>query len=307
MYFLLFLLPLAVLSLLLYCYRECFYSPLPRRDNPHELPKGSQYQRNRDYMQKLISDFEAVPFEEVYIRSYDGARLFARYYHRTDDAPLQIQCHGYRGTAMRDYCGGSRLGFEAGHNLLVIDQRAQGRSDGRTISFGIREHRDVLCWLDYAIGRFGKDTPVILSGVSMGAATVLMCTGEELPPNVRGVVADSPYFAPTEIIRKVCRDRHLPPALVMPFIHLSARLFGGFSLRAGSPLEAVEKARIPILIIHGEDDRFVPCQMSRELAARTDKIRLETFPDAGHGLSFIEDYERYRRVCFAFFDHILHS
>lgn len=256
-------------------------------------------------MLRLIHDFEALSCEQVYITSKDGLLLHGRYYHTKDGAPLQIQCHGYRGTAMRDYCGGSKLGKAAGHNLLVIDQRAHGKSQGNVISFGIKERFDCLSWIEYALERFGNNTEIILCGVSMGAATVLMCSDMELPANVKGILADCPYSCPVKIIRKVCKDEHLPPALTMPFIHLAARIFGRFKLDEHSPEKAVINSKLPILIIHGEDDRFVPCQMSRDLAALTDKIRLETFPNAGHGLSFIEDFERYKFICNEFFDSIL--
>ena len=137
----------------------------------------------------------------------------------------------------------------------------------------------------------------------MGAATVLMTAGlPELPDNVRGVIADSPYSCPREILRIVCRNMHLPPALICPFVFLGARLIGGFDMAAGSPKEAVKQAKVPILIIHGEDDRMVPCAMSREIAANcASPIRLETFPGAGHGLSYILDKERYVRASNEFF------
>ena len=92
----------------------------------------------------------------------------------------------------------------------------------------------------------------------------------------------------------------------MPVVRLAARLIGGFSLREDSPVEAVKRAKIPILIIHGEDDRFVPCSMSREIhAANPDRVQLETFPDAGHGLSYIVDPQRYKRLVTGFEKKIL--
>ena len=284
-------------------WRIAFYNPLAREETPYELPKGEQYEQGREGMLALIAEMDALPFERVSITARDGMQLSGRYYHVADGAPVQIQMHGYRGSAIRDFCGGNKLAREAGQNTLVIDQRAHGKSGGSTISFGVKERYDCLDWIDYVIRRFGPDTEIYLSGVSMGAATVLMAAGLDLPANVLGVVADSPYSAPETIIRKVCRDMKLPPALVWPFLRLGARLFGGFDPCAASAVEALRHARVPVLIIHGEDDRFVPCEMSRELAAAcASEIRLETFPGAGHGLSFIVDFDRYKRTTNAFFD-----
>ena len=292
-------------AVILYCYFRCFYHPIPRPEKSYELPEGEQYNPGKAYTIELMKAFQALDFEPVETVSHDGLRLFARYYHHDDAAPLQILCHGYKGTVFRDFCGGSKLARQAGHNILAIDQRAHGESGGRTISFGINERLDLMAWLRYAVERFGSEKPIIVSGVSMGAATVLMASELELPENVKGIVADCPYSSPYAIIRKVCGDMKLPAGLAMPFVKLSARLIGGFDLCACSATEAVKNAKVPILLIHGEDDRFVPCDMSREIAKNSPLIRFETFPHAGHGLSFIEDEERYTRLCDEFFAEIL--
>ena len=285
-------------------YRMAFYAPEPHYKDIYELPRGSQYEAEKEWMYSLIRAMDAVPFEPVSITAWDGTSLFGRYYHVADGAPLQLQFHGYRSAGIQDFCGGNVLARKAGQNTLIVDQRSHGQSGGTAITFGIREQYDCLDWIRWANDRFGADTPIYLSGVSMGAATVLMAAGlPELPDNVRGVIADSPYSCPREIIRIVCRQMHLPPALICPFVFLGGRLIGGFDMAAGSPKEAVRQAKVPILIIHGEDDRMVPCDMSREIAANcASPIRLETFPGAGHGLSYIQDKERYVRISNEFFE-----
>ena len=212
---------LLLLSVLIvwYSYRTAFYSPEKRKEDHYAIPEGEQYEKERQRMLSLIRQMDETPYEAVTISARDGTKLAARYYHVRDGAPLQIQFHGYRGTALRDFCGGNKLARESGQNTLVVDQRAHGKSGGTTITFGIRERLDCLCWVEYASQRFGSDTPVFLSGVSMGAATVLMASEWELPANVVGIIADCPYSSPEAIIRKVCQqDMHLPPVLVMPSV-----------------------------------------------------------------------------------------
>ncbi len=278
-------------------WRIGFYSALPRREDPYAIPKGAQYQKSRERTLRLIREFDQRPFEPVIIRSFDGLELYGRYYHVKDGAPVQIQFHGYRGTALRDFCGGSRLAMEAGHNCLVVDQRSHGKSQGKCICFGIKERYDCLAWAGYAAERFGGETPIVLSGVSMGAATVLMAAELDLPGNVRCIIADCPYSSPEGIIRKFCARIGILPGLVFPLIALGARLYGGFSIRASSAIASVARTELPILLIHGEADHFVPCSMSREIAAACKgPVRLETFPKAGHGLSYIVDSRRYERV-----------
>ena len=125
---------------------------------------------------------------------------------------------------------------------------------------------------------------------------MLMASGLELPGNVRCIIADCPFSTPEAIIRKACVDMGLPQRFVYPFISLGARIFGGFDLTEGNTSEAVKRAKLPILIIHGEEDRFVPCEMSREICASNPQVELVTFPKAGHGLSFVTDRLRYEAV-----------
>lgn len=286
-------------------WRAAFYNPIPRREDPYKIPGGQQYQRNAERMLALIREFDQIPYEPVEIRSFDGLRLFGRYYRVRDGAPLQIQFHGYRGTALRDFCGGNKIAREAGINTLVVDQRAHGRSEGHAITMGVKERYDCLAWAEYALKRFGPETPVTLAGVSMGAATVLMASQLELPANVKGVMADCPYSSPKGIVLQVLRRTSPLAVAVYPLLALGTRLFGGFRLTEASPLEAVREARVPLLIIHGEDDHFVPCQMSRELAqAAGGRAALATFPDAGHGLSYIEDQSRYEKLVSDFLNSV---
>ena len=296
---LLWLLPAAAvlfLITLLLIYRKAFYSPDKTQENIYNIPENEQYSPYRSQMTALIDDLSARPFEPVSITSHDGLTLYGRYYHYADGAPLDLCFHGYRGTAIRDMCGGIRICYAHRHNVLLIDQRAHGKSEGHTITFGIKERLDCRDWVKYAVKRFGPHVRILLYGVSMGAATVLMASGLDLGPQVCGIVADSPYSAPAAIIRKVCGDMKLPPALAMPLVKLGAHLFGGFDLYEDDALRAVAHTKYPILILHGEDDRFVPCEMSRALVAVNPSIELHTFPDAGHGISDIVHTDRYTEI-----------
>lgn len=290
------------------CYRISFYAPtrVADKDVKIHLPKGVQYDTLHDGIQQSVDRMLAREYEPVWITTFDGRKLFARYYHVADGAPLQIQFHGYKSSAILDFSGGSYLAQMLGQNALVVDQRSHGQSEGTAITFGIKERKDVLSWINYANQRFGTDTKIILAGLSMGAATVLMSADLNLPDNVVGIFADCPYSAPLDIIKKVCKvDMHLPANLLTPFIKLGARLFASFDLEESSAVSAVKKARIPILIIHGEGDTFVPCDMSRQIqAANPKKVTLVTIPDAGHGLAYMVNPTKYEEAAIPFLKKI---
>ena len=286
-------------------YRKVFYSDPHKHPAPDTPLIGEQYEAVADHISRIAAIMSKYTCEEIQIKSCDGTILFGRYYHFQDNAPIMILVHGYRSHAFRDCSGVHSLSRRIGYNALVIDQRAQGKSGGNTITFGIKEHKDCLCWIQYLCHRFGNDIPIILSGLSMGAATVLMTTELDLPDNVACVIADSPYSSPISIIEKVAKDQHYPIRLCRPFAYLGAMIFGNFALGSCTAKEAVRKARIPILLLHGEDDRLVPCSMSLEIAACcASKVHVATFPDAGHGLCYITDPIRYERTVSNFLNSV---
>ena len=143
-------------------YRMAFYANTKSLEIPRDFPNTKQYDEVRETMLSYLDELSARPYERVSIRSADGKRLWARYYHTANGAPLDIGFHGYKSHPVRDFCGGSRISFAMGHNLLLPEQRAHVESDGRTITFGILERLDCLSWVSYAVERFGEETPICL-------------------------------------------------------------------------------------------------------------------------------------------------
>lgn len=294
---------IAFLCAVYYVYRVAFYSRKKGQDNVYAIPAGEQYRPHKDRMLQLIEELVKREYEDVYITSFDGLKLHGRYYHYKDGAPLNIGFHGYRATSIRDFCVGASETLNRGHNLILVDQRGQCGSQGKTITMGIKEHRDVLSWTQYATQRFGEDTKIVIYGVSMGAASVIMASALDLPKTVKGIIADCPYNAPKDIILNVAKeDMHISPKLAYPFVWLAAKIFGHFDLNGMTCEQAIKSAQIPVMILHGEDDRYVPCDMSKEIAdANPDIVTRYTFPDAGHGLSFLVDTQRYRDLTEPFY------
>ena len=271
------------------CFRMAFYSP----DRPAvpsdaiDIPEGAAYEEFREDMEKWARDLRAMPHEEMSITSFDGLTLRGKFYGYAPNAPIELMFHGYRGTAERDLSGGVARCFQLGRRALLVDQRGCSDSEGNVISFGINEHRDCLAWLDFAIQRFGKDVKIILTGISMGASTVLMVSDKDLPPNVLGILADCGFSSAKDIIKKVIRQMGLPAELGYPFVKLGANLFGHFDLEAHSAVETVKNATVPVIFFHGDGDDYVPCEMSRiNYEVCTSKKKLVIIPRAGHGLSY---------------------
>lgn len=304
-----FLLAILILALLILavsyiCFRIVFYVSAKQKKVSEEppVPEGEIYEPYHPLMKKWILEARSLPYEDCYITSHDGLKLHAKYFEYTPGAVTEIMFHGYRGSAERDLSGGIQRCFALGRNILLVDQRTSCGSEGSVISFGINEHKDCLAWIDYAVNKFGPDVKLVLTGISMGASTVLMAAGKPLPENVVGVLADCGFSSPKKIIQKCAKDLHLPAGLIYPFIKLGAKLFGHFDLEEYSPLEAMKNCKVPVIFFHGIDDDFVPCDMSHEIYdVCTSPKRIVTVPKAGHGLVYLVDNNGYFQAVVDFF------
>ena len=295
---------LLCLGISLICFFMAFYVPKPKngihQDVP--LPDGEIYEPYHEQMAAWAQNVSQMPHEHFTIQSFDGLTLHGNFYEYTPGAPIELMFHGYRGSAKRDLSGGVARCFALKRSCLIVDQRCAGRSEGTVITFGIREHQDCLNWVDFMVNHFGPDVKIILTGISMGAATVLMAAGKPLPSNVIGVLADCGYSSPEAIIKCTIQKLHLPPNLLYPFVKLAAKLFGGFDLEEYSPIEAMKTCTLPVIFFHGEADNFVPCYMSQEnFEACTTRKALCTVPEAGHGLCFPAMQEWYIQKLGEFF------
>ena len=286
-------------------YRMAFYNnPTKHKKDPYRHVKDDG--KPESILSKaLIDRIISIPYENIYVTSHDGLRLRARLYMVDVNAPFALQFHGYKSTPMLDFSGGGAYAMELSMNVIMVDQRACGESEGRTISFGYNERRDVMSWVNYVKENFGEDRKIILFGVSMGAATVIQAAGRGLPENVVGVVADCPCSSTKDIVIKQTNEMGLPGKVFYPLVRLGALIFGRFDPNKAEPREDVRGTAIPILLVHGEADDFVPCEMSWEIKANSELVELHTFPGAKHGMSFVIDMERYKAIAKEFCEKCL--
>ena len=287
------------------CFMMAFYSPKREQTDEYQIPVGEIYEPFRDQMVGWMKEARAMPYKVYSITSFDGLKLWANYYEYKKGAPIELMMHGYRGAGERDLCGGVQRAFCLGRNALVVDQRACGRSDGSVITFGVNESKDCVDWANFIVNNIDADAKIILTGISMGAATVIMAAGKELPENVVGVLADCGYSSAKEIIKKVIRDMKLPADLLYPFVKLGARIFGGFKLEENPPIEVIKSCKLPICFFHGKDDAFVPHEMSVELFDSFEGTKMMlSVEGAGHGLCYMFAPEEYLKT-FADFGNMI--
>ena len=235
--------------------------------------------------------------QSVYTQSDDGLQLHALWIPAKSAKATIILFHGYRSTCIADFGPAFELYHNKGLNILVPDQRAHGKSQGKYITFGVKESQDALRWIAFHNETFG-DCPIILSGLSMGASTVMYTADQVLPPNVKGMIADCGFTSPKDILASVYKHvTHLPAGPSLFFTDLFTRAFAGFGLKEKDTRSSLRENKLPILIVHGTEDGFVPCRMSRQsygACAGTKELLL--VKGADHGVSFLTDTQRYKET-----------
>lgn len=284
-----------MLFFLLYIFNAAFFNPPKRRHKKIKMDRR-QYVALGDKVKEPIRLVSEAEHEKVTVTSYDGYTLTGKYFHYKDGAPLDIIFHGYRSDSFNDCGGGYKLAKDLGHNVLLPDQRSHGESGCNIITFGVNERHDCVTWCNYASNRF-KDVKIVISGVSMGAATVLMASDLDLPENVKGIIADCGFSRPIDIILEVGRTMGISPKIALPFVTFAAKLLGGFDIHKTSAVEAVKNAKVPVLIVHGDEDRLVPVKMAYKIfEACNNKKQLLIVKGADHGLSYIIEEELYKKT-----------
>ena len=228
--------------------------------------------------------------EDVYIIS-DSLRLHGKRF-KNSGSDYALVCHGYTSKA-KHMAGFVKKFYDRGFNVLAVDARAHGDSEGAKIGMGWPERRDIAGWIKLILS-WDPDARIILHGVSMGAATVLMASGETLPENVKAVIADCGYTSEWDEFIWEAETLHIPWFPVLNAASLLSKLRDGYDFKQASALDQVKKSRIPTLFIHGTEDELVPYKMLGELfsAAACEKEKL-TVEGAGHALSSSVDPELY--------------
>lgn len=262
---------------------------------------GTDWSQYTDILTERKNYMLAQPHEDVYQTAFDGLKLHAAYFPaiRENDKKRVVICfHGYTSKSLADFTGLTDYYFRHGYAMLHPDARAHGDSEGEYVGFGCLDRKDALGWINWVIEKCGEDVEILLHGISMGGATVLMASGLELPPQVKGIISDCGFTSPKEVFTHVLKTMyHLPAFPIIPGADLVNRKLAGYGMDECNAKREVAKAKVPILFIHGSKDTFVPVWMCHELydccASPKKKLIVE---GAAHGESNFKDMETYEKA-----------
>lgn len=247
------------------------------------------------------------PLELIEVKAHDGLTLRGHYLPPLVPSDrVVILVHGYGGVGT-DLAGFAYLYHQAGFHVMMPDNRGHGKSEGNYIGFGWHDREDCLRWTEYLIARLGQESSIFLHGVSMGGATVLMTSGEVLPPQIKGIISDCAYTSVNAVLAyQMKRMYRLPHFPFLAMTSLLTKLKAGYFFSEASALKQVKRATVPILFLHGGADTFVPTSMVYELyqACPTEK-ELVVIPNAAHAMAYFEDPDTYDTVVERFVRRIL--
>ena len=233
--------------------------------------------------------------EDVYITSRDGLKLHATWFPSENAEKIVICFHGYTSKGMSDYIGLSDYYIRNGYSMLLVDERAHEESEGTYIGFGCLDRLDAMEWIRWVVNRNRETVQILLHGTSMGGATVLMTSSLDLPEQVKGIISDCGFTSAKEVFTHVLHSMyHLPAFPIMQLADGVNRKKAGYGLDECNAAREVQKAKVPILLIHGSADTFVPCSMCDTIyencAAPKQKLIVE---GAAHAESYYKDMEAY--------------
>lgn len=247
---------------------------------------------------------EGMPYINVYIKSFDGLRLYGALLENYSDK-IVICVHGFTGSGKKDFASLAQAYYKNGYNVLLVDNRAHGQSEGKYVGFGVLDRLDLRNWVKYTVNRFGSNIKIFLHGISMGASTVLMASSI-MPKNVRGIIADCGFTSVYEIFEYVLkRDYHLPKFPIIYLTNIMSKIRAGYGYKDVNTTAEIARSDIPILFIHGENDEFVPLWMTMKNYSHC-KAYKELFivRESEHAESHYIDKKGYERRILTFIEKI---
>ena len=243
----------------------------------------------------------AHPHQVIHIQSRDGTHLVGHWLPVHEPKRVVIAMHGWRSAWDHDFGLVADFFRNNSCSVLYAEQRGQGGSGGAHMGFGLTERYDCLDWIHWVNQKLGPQIPIYLCGISMGASTVLMAGGLELPQNVRGILADCGFTSTVDIWKHVAKQARLAYPVYGGTAGKLAEKRLRVAVDSDTCPQSLSRCRVPVLFVHGTEDHFVPIEMTYEnYKACASPKRLFVVPGAEHGMSYLTDPKGYEAALKSF-------
>lgn len=287
------------LILLFIIYKEFLYTPKKGQNDEYNF-KGIMRLLDKDELTSMINELKAIPYEDLYIKSFDGLKLHGYFYENKSSNQYVILFCGYRGSPRRDFCARAIDLIESGRNVILCDYRGHGLSEGHVITLGRKEQHDVVSWVNYIQDRFGKSIRVSVVGASLGATTVLLAS-DKLPSEVK-VFADGGFTSQKAIVKQIVKRKNLNPNICWFLVCLSALIFGHVHLKDDAVIN-VKNSKCEFMIVHCLKDTIIPATLNKDLfEVNKEHTTLVFFENHQHAMAYFKEREKYKKLFFDFLD-----
>ena len=287
------------------------YSLKPKENKGKDIPGSYEYMRRTyPFITPWLDSLQtAGALRDTFIINPEGRQLhaiFAAAAQPTDKTAVIV--HGYTDNAIRMLMIGYLYNKDLNYNIFLPDLQDNGLSEGPAIQMGWKDRLDVLNWMNIADSIFGNNTQMVVHGISMGAATTMMVSGEPQRPFVRCFVEDCGYTSVwDEFSHELKASFHLPPFPLMYTTSWLCEKKYGWNFKEASSLKQVAKSQLPMLFIHGDKDTYVPTWMAYSLyEAKPEPKELWIVPGAAHAVSYKENKQEYTDRVRAFVGRYIH-
>ena len=284
-----------------YVYKRVFYSPQKGQNSEYNAVRALNATDLKERATKLVNELLEIPSEDLYTISFDKLKLHAYFYKSEGSNEYIIFFHGFRRTARRSFAGRAMDCLKAHKNVILVDQRAHGQSEGHELTFGKKEQYDVVSWVNFIQQKFGKDAKITLVGVSMGA-TAILGASDKIDERIK-IVADAPYISVKDVVIITMSKIKMNPRVIYPLVAFSSILYCHSTLDCDVS-KNVNKSKNKIFLIHGSEDEIVPYkEVEKMYLENKDHVKYELFDGIGHGLAYLRATEKYRKVFFDFINN----
>lgn len=261
---------------------------------------------NYPFTKSWIDSLNAVSaLKDTFITNHEGRKLHGYYVAGpTPTSKTAVIVHGYTDNAVRMMMIGYLFNHDLGYNILLPDLQFHGQSEGSAIQMGWKDRHDVMQWMDVVQNVFGDSIQMVIHGISMGAATTMMVSGEDHPDYVKCFIEDCGYTSVWDEFSEQIREQfHLPEFPLLYTSNWLCNLIHGWDFKEASSLEQVGKCHLPMMFIHGDADTYVPTRMVYPLyETKPEPKELWIVPGAKHAVSYKENKEEYTDRVKAFVD-----
>ncbi|HKL93994.1 MAG TPA: alpha/beta hydrolase [Clostridia bacterium] len=251
-----------------------------------------------------MEEYKRTEKESLEIKSFDNLTLRAKLWRVENSNKLIICIHGYSSHPAREFSNIAPYLHGLGYNLLFLNDRAHGDSDGKYVGFSVLDRKDLSLWIDKAVELFGENSSIFLYGISMGAATVMLVSGTQIPSAVKGAICDSGFTSPWLVLKKMIKsEAHLPCFPFLYIVNIYSKIFAKYSFKDTNTLVALKSAEIPFVFFHGSEDATVSVDMAKQnYAACKSEKELHIVEGAEHVGAYYHDKTMYENSIKSFLE-----